>query len=367
MLKDLKIKAFLTFIYPYRNRGLERIKNSLDSLQNQSVSDFEVYFVDYGSEDKKAKMAELVCEEFSFVTYKFYATQFQPWNKSKALNSVIKYLNTDYCFVADVDMIFHPQFVEKALKLQVKNKTVYFQVGFLEHDETVKEKNFSSYKNFRLSNNEATGLSMFPVNILKKLRGFDEFYHFWGAEDTDMHVRIKNAGDEVEYYDEEVLMLHQWHPSYRSTEISKLSRELQISKIVQLNQQHLKYTIEHKTISVNHQNWGEVITLEELNELEKAPVKFVLDNEKRKIDHFLYVLMPEATNGILKITIRIDPFQNSPKFRFKKVMGKKVPEYYTLKQINDKVLLHIISFYRNKAYIYKISEDLKTIEVALRK
>jgi len=356
----------LTLIYPYRNRDLERLKNSLDSLKNQTVSDFKVFFVDYGSDEKKAKMVELLCGEFGFVTYKFYSTQFQPWNKSKALNSVIKNLITGYCFVADVDMIFHPQFIEKALKLQARNKTVYFQVGFLRPGETVKEKEFFSFKNYRLSNDGASGLSMFPVNILKELRGFDEFYHFWGAEDTDMHIRIKNAGNEIEFYDEEVLMLHQWHSSYRSSESGKLSKELQISGIVQLNHQHSKYALENKTTIVNRKNWGECISVEEFNELEKAPVNFVLDNERRKIDHFLYVLMPEVKSEILKITIQNDPFQNTLKFRAKRLLRKKVPEYYSLKEINDKILLHLISFYRNKAYIYKISDDLKSIEIAVR-
>jgi GT2 family glycosyltransferase len=233
-------------------------------------------------------------------------------------------------------------------------------------DETLKKKDFSSYKNYRLSNHEATGLSMFPVNILKELRGFDEFYHFWGAEDTDIHVRIRNAGYEVEYYDEEVLMLHQWHSSYRSSESSEFSKAFQISGIVQLNHQHLKYALEYNSTTINLVNWGECITLKELNELEKAPVNFVLDNEQRKIDHLLYVVMPEVKNGILKITIKKDPFQNSPKFRIKKLISKKVPEYYTLKQINDKVLLHIISFYRDKPYTFKISKDLKEIEIAIK-
>jgi len=356
----------LSIIYPYRNRDLERLKHSLDSLKKQSVSDFEVFFVNYGSQGEKAQALTKLFRDYEFVSYRYCSTQFQPWNKSRALNSVIKNLETGFCFVADVDMIFHPQFIEKALKLQSKNKTVYFQVGFLGPEETVKEKDFFSYKNYRRSNDEATGLSMFPVNILKELRGFDEFYHFWGAEDTDMHVRIKNAGYEVEFYDEEVLMLHQWHPSYRSSESGELTKELQLSGIVQLNHHHLKHALEYKTTIVNRENWGDCITGEKLIELEKAPVNFVLDNEQRKIDHFLYVIMPESKNEIIKITIQKNPFQNSLKFRTKKLLSKKVPEYYSLKEINDKILLHLISFYRNKAYTYKITEDLKSIEIAVK-
>jgi len=356
----------LTLIFPYRNRDLKRLKNSLDSLKKQSVSGFEVFFVDYGSDKEIAETSEKLCRNYEFVIYNYYPTQFQPWNKSRALNSVIKNLEREFCFVADVDMIFHHEFVEKAIKLQADNKTVYFQVGFLEPYKILENKEFGDYKYNRKSTDEATGLSMFPLKVLKELRGFDEFYHFWGAEDTDMHVRIKNAGYEVEFYDEEVLMLHQWHPSYRSSESRELNKELQLGGIVQLNHQHLKHAIQYKTTKANQENWGECITKEELNELEKAPVNFVLDNEQRKIDHLLFVVMPEAKNEILKITIRKDPFQNSPKFRAKKLLRKKIPKYYSLKEINDKILLHLISFYRSKAYIFKISDDLKSIEVAVK-
>ena len=108
----------LSIIYPYRNRELQRIKNSLDSLKVQTNKQFEVYFVNYGSELQHSMQIEKLCKEYEWVTYLLHSTQFQPWNKSRALNSVIKNLNTDFCFVADVDMIFHPEFVCTAIELQ---------------------------------------------------------------------------------------------------------------------------------------------------------------------------------------------------------------------------------------------------------
>jgi len=356
----------ITIIYTNRNRDLKRIKASLDTLKRQSVQNFEVVLVDYGSNAQIARQVKHLCGSYSFVCYKYHPTQFQPWNKSKALNSVIKNLDTEFCFVADVDMIFHPQFVEKAIKLQADNKTVYFQVGFLEPDKVMENKEFGDYKNYRKSTTKATGLSMFPIKVLKELRGFDEFYHFWGAEDTDVHVRLENAGYVVDFYDAEVLMLHQWHPSYRSSESRELGENLQINNIVQLNHQHFKHAVQYNTTKVNWENWGESITREDLDQLEKAPVNFVLDNQQPKIDHLVFVLLPTAKNEILKIIIKKDPFQNSLKFMAKKLLRKKVPEYYSLKEINDKILLHLISFYRNKAYTYRISNDFKRIEVAVK-
>jgi glycosyltransferase involved in cell wall biosynthesis len=40
----------VTIVYAFRNRDVLRVKASLDSLQQQTHSDFKVVFVDYGSE-----------------------------------------------------------------------------------------------------------------------------------------------------------------------------------------------------------------------------------------------------------------------------------------------------------------------------
>jgi hypothetical protein len=356
----------LTIIFPFRNRDLLRLQYSFDSLAIQSNLEFEVAFVDYGSNYGIAKATEKLCSEYSFINYNYIPSQYQPWNKSKALNSVIKKLNTDFCFVADVDMIFHPHFVQTVLKLRNFQKVVYFQVGYLAAGEIIKDKVFAEFKNFRKSNYEATGLSLFPVDILKELRGFDEFYHFWGAEDTDIHVRIKNAGYQIEFFNDETLILHQWHYSYLSKESNKLSKVLRLSGIIQLNHQRLKYVTENKIIKANNDNWGECIDAEEINELEKALVTLTLDNEQCKIDHMIYCIMPTVNNAILKFTVVRNSFHNSFGFRVKKFLKRKVPQYYTLLEINDKILLHLITFYRDKPFTYKVSDDLKSIEVAVK-
>lgn len=357
----------LTIIYPYRNRDLQRLKNSLESLKNQSGSGFEVFLVDYGSNPKGANEVHKLCREYAFVTYEYKHTRLQPWNKSKALNSIIKNLSTTWCFIADVDMIFHPRFIEKARHVSAPQKIIYFQVGFLGAKETTVPKEFSDYKYYRKSSSEATGMSLFPVKVLQELRGFDEFYHFWGAEDTDMHVRLKNAGYEVEFYDKEVLMLHQWHETYRSKERKTFTRELQLSNIVQLNYEHLKFAMSNKITFVNQEGWGNCMTEKDFKELEEHPVEQVLGNEQRKIDHFIYIELPGLQQKILKIKIKEDPAQHSLKTKVKKVLGKKLPSYYSLKEINDNLLLHLISFHRNSSYTYKINKAGTYIELAIKK
>lgn len=358
----------LTIIYPYRNRGAERIKKSLNSLANQTNKNFTVYFVDYGSAIETAKKIKVLLQDYSFVKYQYYPTHFQPWNKSRALNTVIKQLNDGFCFVADVDMIFHNEFVERAISLQKNNTATYFKVGFLSEKETQSTKAFNDYRiNFK-STNEATGLSMFPVKALQQVRGFDEFYHFWGAEDTDVHVRLKNNGCEVVFYEKETLLLHQWHKSYRSKESHIVTTDLQLSGIVRLNYQHLMYASFNKETIVNSQKWGEPLSQKNYQLLMNfsGNSKKIL-NKKETINHLLFCELPKVDKTMMRFVIETDNFQNSIKYKIKKLLGKKVPSYYTLKEVNDLVLTHIISFYRNYNYIYKVFESENKIELTLMK
>ena len=354
----------LSIIYTYRDRELQRIKNSLNSLEKQSLSEFEVFFVDYGSQPAMAKAVEKLCETYTFVNYNYCFTQFQPWNKSRALNSVIKKLQDGFCFIADIDLIFHPDFVKNAIALQVGVKSIYFQVGFLEQKESLENKNFSDFHNYRKSTFEATGLSMFPLKVLQELRGFDEFYHFWGAEDTDMHVRLKNAGYKVEFYDKEILMLHQWHPSYRSSETTKLGTKLQLGGIARFNHEHLRFNREQQVTQVNFTGWGHCHSNENFEKLNELPVTFQLSNKQWEIEHLLFHTLSNFEKP-LKIQIKTDEFQNSGKYLAKKLAGKGVPKYYNLKHINDLLLRHIISFYRHRDYYYKILPSSNSIEFAM--
>lgn len=356
----------VSIIYPYRNRERQRLKRSFDSLLNQTNKNFEVYFVDYGTNLDIASEIKTLCLNYSFIKYQSYQTQFQPWNKSRALNSVIKKITSNFCFVADVDIIFHPDFIKIATELQQPETSVYFQVGFLKPDNREVNKSFVNYKDYRKSTSEATGLSMLPVEILQKLRGFDEFYHFWGAEDTDMHVRLRNAGYKVNFYDDKVLLLHQWHASYRGKETNKLSEDFQINGIVQLNHQHLKFAIENKLKVANTKEWGEIMSKSDKVTIEDTPVTLIIKNEKRQVDDFLYGQMPRVKDEILKVIIELDPFQNSLKYLSKRLLNKKVPLYYSLKEVNDMVLLHLISFYRDKPYTYKVESEANRIILGIQ-
>lgn len=351
-----------TIIYPYRDRDEERVKRSLDSLAQQTDRSFEVSFVDYGSKPDLAKNIEGLVQQYEFASYNYHAVEYQPWNKSRALNWVIRSLEGGYCFVADIDMIFHPEFVQTAIELQKPGQVVYFKTGFLTREETAKSRDFEDYEVDFYSNDQATGLSMFPVEALRAVGGFDEFYHFWGAEDTDVHIRLRNNSTKVTFYEERSLMLHQWHPSYRSKESDRLSSLLQVTGIVQINHRHMARAKEDKITQVNSGHWGfiqsKVQTLA-LQENERHATQFLA--KKEVIDEFLFAQLPQLPDGVHSFEFVDDPYEKSLKYKTKKGLGKKVPSYYSLKEVNDKLLLHIISFYRNYPYIYRIRKDGSSI------
>lgn len=358
----------ISIIYPFRNRDIKRINKSLKSLEYQTNDEFEVFFIDYGSEEKLANQVKKAVQAFSFAQYKYYPVQNQPWNKSRAINSVVKNLDDGFCFVADVDMIFHEDFINKAISLQESQTATYFKVGFLNETETKLDKPFKEYNIAFESTYEATGLTMFPVKALKEINGFDEFYHFWGAEDTDVHVRLENAGYKVNFYEQNILMLHQWHPSYRSRESKSLTNELRLTNVVRLNQEHLKFAITNKVTKVNEGGWGNPMS----DEIYKGLINFNgavanLNTQKEIIDHFIFCELPSIDKNGKKIIIKYDTVTSTLKYRIKKILRKTLPSFYTLKEVNDKLLVHIISFYRNYNYILKVTEETKEIVLIIRK
>ena len=359
----------LSILYVYKDKDCVRLENSLQSLKHQTFDDFKVILVDYGSHKKFSNELQNTIKKFNFVKVISFYNSYQLWSRAKALNIGIKALDisTDYVFTADIDMVFAENFVEKLHELKKPDTTIFFKVGFLNQGESSLQKPFKDYKVSFTSDIGAQGLSLFPLKALQEVGGFDEFFHFWGAEDTDLHNRLALAGYQIEFYNQQILMLHQWHPSYRSLEQNRLTVSPRLSNVARLNHQHLQHNLIHKIIHPNTENWGKVVTKKQTEKLENYPETLELSNKKEVIDHFLFVALPNHKDGILSVSFSEDVFKNTLKYKLKKWLGKPVPHYYSLKEINDKLLLHLISFYKDFPYKYKVSDDLKTISFRVMK
>ncbi len=57
----------VTIVFPFRDRDMQRVKRSLDSLQEQTCNDFIVMFIDYGSNPNLSKEIKALVIHYSFV------------------------------------------------------------------------------------------------------------------------------------------------------------------------------------------------------------------------------------------------------------------------------------------------------------
>ncbi len=204
------MKPLLSVIYPYRNRDAERVERSIRSLFSQDLIErFEIILVDYGSDEIIQEQIKSLLKKFPSVRYVFNPTQGMPWSRSHALNTGLKLATADYIFTADVDMIFDASFGSIAERLIQTDKAVFFSVGYLpekfDYNKPIKEKDYLRSESYAL------GLALIEKNALEKIRGYDEFYCFWGMEDNDIHHRLQASGCKCSYFESSVLLYHQWH------------------------------------------------------------------------------------------------------------------------------------------------------------
>ena len=356
----------ITILYTYKNKDVLRVKRSLDSLLTQTNSEFKVLFVDFGSNSSYSKDLQDVLKNYTFVSYLYSYHSHQPWSRSKAINIGLRHVNTPYVFIADIDMLFHKEFITALHHIKSPDCSYYFKVGFLDEKETQTNKDFEDYSISFESSPGAQGLSLFPTEALMKINGFDEFFHFWGGEDEDIHARLKISGLEVNFFDKRILMLHQWHPTYRNSLNKKLTVDLNHETITRINQERLRMNMHLRTSIVNAKDWGRIITKSEFERLTKPNVSFQLSNKKEEIDNFLFFTIQQFEDEIIEVSIKEDQFRKSLKYYVKKATRKRVPEYYTLKGVNDRLLLHLISLRKNSTYKYVVGEDLKSIVLTLQ-
>lgn len=208
-MENQRHNSVVTVVYCYRNRELPRVKRSLDSLNVQTNKNFKVIFIDYGSSSVLMNEVQKIVSKYSFCEYVYSDTRGMHWNRSHALNTGIRLAETEFVFTADIDMIFKKNFIEKLCGVAKDDCVSFFQVYYLP-ERFSNWKNISS-KTYETSKKFALGLSLLPVKIIKSIGGYDEFYCFWGLEDNDLEHRLSTAGVKTKFYDDEVLMYHQWH------------------------------------------------------------------------------------------------------------------------------------------------------------
>ncbi|GGD02420.1 glycosyltransferase family 2 protein [Hyunsoonleella pacifica] len=353
----------ITVILTYRNRELKILDRCLRSLSSQTCKDFNIVIVDYGSRNLiKTSLGNLLK---SYVNTELITceTQRQLWCKSRAINIALKQCQNPFVFIGDVDMIFRSDFIEVLYQLKDENEITYFQVGFLNKEESTADKEFNNYKIGFKSKKEATGMTLYPTKVLKSINGYDEFYNGWGSEDTDVHTRMKNSGVPIYYYTENILMLHQWHEKFYRTKESKAPYH---SKLEEINSEYLKLVSTTNKIKANLRfGWGKYCE-SDYEALNTSDFNYSITNKESEVKAFINNVLLISKKAV--ITVKINPHKSYRSFKYiiKKLVGKKTMSFLNMQEVNDTLLEIIIMNLRDKAYKYSFDKKSKIISLKIK-
>ncbi len=344
-----------TLVIPNRNRELKIVERSLNSLYKQLDDRLEVSVVDFGSTVAYQQQLQKLLESFPKIKCKQFPVQDQLWNKSRAINIVLKTCKTEYFMVSDMDMIYHPGFINEIFNLLSPKEGHYFPVGVLTADESKIKKTFSEYKVKFWTNGEATGITVFPTAILKGIHGYDEFFHGWGSEDTDVHNRLKNAGYKVIFHPDEKILLHQWHPKiYRSAK-STAPVHLHLERI---NMQYMQLRKQLKATTANpHLPWGVMPNQEDDTKLGFTDINLQLHHTKDQVAGLCFALQQQKNGGVVCFEITTHPEKKQIKTPLKKLLKKKIPLFIDAERSNEIILEEIISNHRHRPYRYNFDRE----------
>lgn len=206
----------ISIIVAYRNRDAKRVKFFFDSLEKQTNTNFEVVFIDNGSETNIADEIRGIVEQYSFVTYLYHDTRGKEWNKCIALNIAVQYAKGEYISITDIDLMFHPQYVEELYKIVSLDSQIFTRVLMVDQSFTNYELIFS-YASVpgELCHTSGKGIVTFAKAVFNEIGGYDEYYSDWGIEDNDMYIRLHSYGLRELWLNHEFTpVYHQWHISH---------------------------------------------------------------------------------------------------------------------------------------------------------
>lgn len=192
-----------TVIYTIRNRDIERLINSINSLRKQSKIEFSVHIVDYGC---KVPVSEQMKSHLnSDIRITRTETQGLPWCKSIALNIGAKMANTKYIATIDIDMLFEGDILKYSSDICDINTKIHCSCWWLPKSGNKAKAVFGGY-------GQLGGYQFMHKELYDKYGGFDERIVFWGIEDVDWHMRLTKAKVKTIWIDDKIKMYHVWHP-----------------------------------------------------------------------------------------------------------------------------------------------------------
>lgn len=217
--------SLLTIVYPLRNLEAQRIYNCLHSLRLQTFKNFKVIISDYGSNQKGKNHLDKALKKIgNKLDISTIHTKIDgDWNRSAALNRGMIQTTTPYVMGSDIDMIYHPNFLEIAVQQLNKNKAYVvhnlarqmrqIDLSTLEFKMRENDWNFFQRNSKDRSGGGTGACQIIPRDKFFYLGGYDEVYEHWGAEDDDMRVRLRKINLKEKSISRATNFYHQWHPT----------------------------------------------------------------------------------------------------------------------------------------------------------
>lgn len=270
----------ISVIFSYRNRDVLRVDRCLTSLSIQSFKDFEVIFIDYGSDMKFSEAVKKVIDKYPFVRYYYTNVKGYPWNRSQALNIGVRLSSFDYILFGDIDLIYSPNVLEQLAVFASEDTQVYSSVYFL-------PKSFRRFKDLSIllpttypcsGDSGKGGVHLVSKKALETIRGYDEYYCFWGVEDRDLNSRLEQKGIKSVWIDRlRYPVYHQWHP-IASNQTKGFFPDRWWDEM------NIYYQINYSILERNDEKWGTLIKERPIENASPVPYmisrKYVKSYEK---------------------------------------------------------------------------------------
>lgn len=354
------MKKAISIIYSFRDRDLDRVKVSLDSLKRQTFNDFEVVFVDYGSDPGHSEEAKLLVESYPFARFIVVPVYGKLWSRGRAMNIGVKMAINDIIFVVDIDLFFNEIALEEAIKNFEEGSYYGGDWVFLSKIDSKEflKKPLSFHPNVSKRSDD-NGMILTEKKSLEKIHGYDEFFHIYGGEDTDLKFRLDLVGVSKRKFPSKDLFYHIWHPHAIQKRPKELVPTPWAYNIKRINEKHVFYNQETLiTVPLGQEKWGECdqAFIDSLNIR-----RIFLPNIHSRILHFFNLILPLTSAQTLEIHIKEEPEFRSFKAKTKSIFNLNSEPYISMQEINEFITERLIFVYRNHQYAFFINSESSEI------
>lgn len=174
---------------------LANLDTCMRSINYQDLNGIELekIVIDFGSIDKYSKKIKILCKNHKFTYVKKQATH---WNRSCAINVGVKNSTGEYVLPLDADIVIPKTYVKNNVEACVHNDKVFTINEVVDALPTSKRTSIFENWNTEGFKKRVGGHGNICISrqALTTIGGYDENYHYWGAEDNDLVLRLRYGG-----------------------------------------------------------------------------------------------------------------------------------------------------------------------------